>query len=397
MNYQYRSKVLDRLGVPSCINARNWSTDIGGCWIDDRVLAAMNEVAKTFVDMYELLEKAGNKVAALCRVDDAYITTGAGAAIELAVAGCLAADDYGAWMRLPNTDGLKNEVVMPRGHNIMYTPQWTAAGAKLVEYGQAGALKSFKKELEAAITERTCCLSYTVSYNTVPRGEVPFNEIVEAGRKHDIPVVADIASELPPVSNLYKYSDMGADITCLSGGKAIKGPNNTGMILGGKGKGARIVQAIRNHSFPYAGWGRGHKISKEQIVGLVTALEIFVEEGDSLYEKQMELAKYLSAALAEIPNVSVTIIPNDETYHEHRFMPHVPRVLLEWDANKLALTAKDLDKAMSEEDPPIFLRFSLYDNYYTNKEWRLIDTFYLRDNEADIVVDRIRRVFTRSH
>jgi uncharacterized pyridoxal phosphate-dependent enzyme len=393
-NYAYRSKALDRLGVRSWINARNWSTDIGGCWIDDQVLEAMNEVAKTFVDMHELLAKADKRVAELCRVDDAHITTGAGAAIELAVAGCMAGDNYGAWMQFPNTDGLRNEVVMPRGHYINYTPQWAAAGAKLVEYGQAGALKSFKRELEAAITERTGCLSYTVSYNNVPRGMVPFEEIVEAGQKHNIPIVVDAASMLPPVSNLYKYTDMGADITCLSGGKAIQAPNNTGMILG-KSKGAQIVAAIRNHSFPHPGWGRGHKISKEQIVGFVTALEIFVEKGDSLYEKQMKTAEYVQSALSNIPNVTVTIIPNDETYHEHPIMPHVPRVLLEWDGTDLGLKAKDLDKAMCEEDPPIFLRHSLYANYYTNKEWRLIDTFYLRDGEPDIVIERIRRIFSR--
>ena len=395
MNYKYRSKTLDRLGIRSWINAKNWSTVIGGNWIDDRVLNAMNEVAKTFVDMHALLAKADERIAQLCQVEDAHITTGTAAAIELAVAGCMAGDDYGAWMSLPNTEGLKNEVVLPRGHYISYTPQWMAAGAKLVEYGQAGTLKSFKRELESAVTDRTCCFSYTVSYNTVPRGNIPFEEVVEVGKKHDIPIVVDIASDLPPVSNLHKYTDMGADITCFSGGKAIKGPNNTGLMLG-KGKGARIIDAVRNHSFPHPGWGRGHKITKEQIVGFVVALEIFVEEGDGLYEKQMQTAKYLLEALGGIPDVNVVVIPNDETYHEHPAMPHVPRVLVEWDADKLGLTAKDLDEAMRDEDPPVFLRDVHYANYYTNKEWRLIDTFFLRDNEPEIIANRMKRVLSRT-
>jgi L-seryl-tRNA(Ser) seleniumtransferase len=395
MSYLYRSRVLERLGVRSWINAKNWSTAIGGNWIDDGVLDAMNEVAKVFVDMHELLARADERIARLCHVDDAHITTGAGAAIELAVAGCMAGNDFGAWMRLPNAEGLKNEILFPRGHYTGYAPQWTAAGARLVEYGQAGTLKSFKKEIESAINDRTCCLSYTVSYNAVPRGTLPFEEIVEVGQKHNIPVVVDIASELPPVSNLYKYSDMGADITCFSGGKAIRAPNNTGFMLG-KGKGVQIIEAIRSHSFPHHGWGRGHKISKEQIVGLIVALEIFIEEGDGLYEKQMRTAKYLFDALDGIPGVTVTIIPNDETYHEHPAMPHVPRVLVEWDADKLGLTAKDLDKAMRDEDPPVFLRNEHYADYYTNKEWRLIDTFFLRDNEPEIVADRMRRILRRS-
>jgi L-seryl-tRNA(Ser) seleniumtransferase len=394
LNYKYRSRVLDSLGVRSWINANNWSTDIGGTWIDDRVLNAMNEVAKTFVDMYELFSKADERVAQLCGVEEAHITTGTGAAMELAVAACMAGDDYGNWMRLPDTGGMRNEVVMPRGHVIAYTPQWTASGARPVEYGQAGTLGSFRKELETVISDRTCCLAYTLSYNTVPRGIVPLEEVIEAGEAHDIPVVIDAASDVPPVSNLHKFTDMGADIVCFSGGKAIKAPNNTGMMLG-QGKGKDIIRSVRAHSFPHHGWGRGHKISKEQIVGLVTALEIFIREGDSLYKEQMETARYFLEQLGEIHGLSVKIIPNDETYHEHPIMPHVPRVLMEWDKNEVGFTARELDKAVSVDDPPIFLRNRHYYNYYTDREWRLIDTFYLREEEKVIVADRLRKCFTK--
>lgn len=394
MEYPYRSRVLDNLGVRSWINARNWSTTIGGTWIDDRVLGAMEEVAKTFVDMHELFAKADERVAELCKVDEAHITTGTGAAMELAVAGCMAGVDYGKWLRLPDTKDMRNEVVMPRGHVIAYTSQWTASGAKTVEYGQAGLLRSYRRELEHSITDRTCCLSYTMSYNTVPRGIVPLEEVIEMGGVCGIPVVVDAASDLPPVSNLHKFTDMGADIVCFSGGKAIKAPNNTGMMLG-QGKGVEIIQAVREHTFPHSGWGRGHKISKEQIVGLVTALEIFVKEGDGLYERQMKTARYLAEELDGIPGVSVAIIPNDETFHEHPVMPHVPRVLIEWDVSELGLSAEDLDRVMASEDPPIFLRNVHYYNYYTNKEWRLIDTYYLRAPEERIVAERLKKAFTR--
>jgi len=392
LDYPYRSKVLDRLGVRSWINARNWSTVIGGTWIDDRVLEAMNEVAKTFVDMHELFARADARVAELCGAEDAHITTGTGAALELAVAGCMAGDDYGKWMRLPDTEGMRNEVLMPRGHVIAYTPQWTAPGARTVEYGQAGHLRSFRRELESKISERTCCLAYTVSYNTVPRGVVPIEEVIEAGKRHDIPVVIDAASDLPPVANLHKFTDMGADIVCFSGGKAIKAPNNTGIMVG-NGRGAEIIANVRNYTFPHSGWGRGHKISKEQIVGLVVALEIFVEEGDSLYDEQYAAAEYLVEELRGIPGLEVEIIPNDETYHEHPVMPHVPRVLMQWDAKKMGLTAEELDAEVARDDPPIFLRNVHYYNYYTDKDWRLIDTFYLRPPEKVVVAERIRRAF----
>jgi len=392
MTYPYGSRVLEKLGVRSWINAKNWSTNIGGNWIDDRVLDAMGEVAKTFVDMHELYAKADERTAELCGVEEAHITTGAGAAVELAVAGCMAGDDYGKWTRLPDSRDMRNEVVLPRGHYIAYTPQWTAAGAKTVEYGQAGILKSCKKEIEASITDRTCCLSYTFSYNNTPRGTLPFEEVVEIGRKHDLPVVVDAASELPPVENLHKFVDMGADIVCVSGGKAIKAPNNTGMMLG-SARGAPIIQAVRENSFPHYGWARGHKISKEQIAGFVVALEIFVEEGDGLYDEQLKMAQHMREELGGVAGIEVSIIPNDETYHEHPMMPHVPRVLIEWDAKKIGLTATELDGHMAEEDPPVFLRDVHYFDYYTNKQWRLIDTFFLRPPEVEIVVERIKRAF----
>jgi uncharacterized pyridoxal phosphate-dependent enzyme len=394
LDYPYRSKILDSLGVRSWINARNWSTIIGGTWIDDRVLEAMNEVAKTFVDMRQLFASADERVAELCKVDEAHITTGTGAAMELSIAGCIAGEDYGKWLRLPNTEGMKNEVVVPRGHFIAYTPQWTASGAKTVEYGQAGVLRSYKKELESVITDKTCCLTYTVSYNTVPRGKIPLEEIIEVGERNSIPVVVDAASDLPPVSNLHKFTDMGADIVCISGGKAIKAPNNTGMMLG-QGKGVKIIKTVREHTFPHAGWGRGHKISKEQIVGLVKALEIFIEEGDSLYEKQMNTAENIQRKLNEIPGIDAVVIPNDETYHEHPVMPHVPRVLLEWDSERFGFTADELDKMVAVEDPPIFLRNIHYYNYYTNREWRLIDTYYLRPTEEKIIVNRLKQIFNK--
>ena len=395
MSYSFKSKVLERLGVRSWINAKNWSTVIGGTWIDDRVLEAMNEVAKTFVDMHELIAKADKRIAELCQVEEAHVTTGTGAAMGLVVAGCMAEGDYGKWIRLPHTEMMRNQVVMARGHNIAYTPQWTASGAHVVEYGQAGSLRAFDKELENAIGENTCCIAHTLSYNVVPRGVIPLESVIRIAGKRSLPVVVDAASMLPPVENLHKYTDKGADVVIFSGGKAIKAPNNTGIMLG-KGKGAKIIENVREHSFPHSGWGRGFKISKEQIVGLVTALEIFVEEGDTYYAKQMGVAERVKGELEGIPGVKVSIIPNNESYHEHVYSPHVPRVLIQWDAKELGLTGVDVDEAMAVEEPPIYLRSQKYHNYFTNREWRQVDTYYLRPSEELIVSERLRRVLTRN-
>ncbi len=392
MAYKYKSKVLEKLGVQSWINAKNWSTDVGGNLLDDRVLEAMNEVAKTFVDIRELITRVDDRIAELCRSEEAHITTGASGAIELAVAGCIAGNELKNWRKLPHTEEMKNEVLLARGHYINYTPQWIACGARLVEYGISGMLKPSKKEMEALISEKTCCLAYTFSYNNVPRGDQPFEEVVEMGRKYNLPVVVDAASELPPVENLYKFLDMGADIVCYSGGKAIGGPNNTGLMIG-NGKGAGIIQAIRQYTFPNYGWGRGYKLSKEQMVGLVTALEIFVQEGNQLYAKQLEIARHFCRELNDIPKLEVTLMPNDENLHEHPLMPLVPRVLLRWDAQQTGATALELDHFMAAADPPVFLRNIHYYNYYSNQEWRLIDTFFLRPPDIEIIIERLKAFF----
>jgi L-seryl-tRNA(Ser) seleniumtransferase len=224
----------------------------------------------------------------------------------------------------------------------------------------------------------------------VSRGYIPIEEVIEIGERYDIPVVIDAASMIPPVSNLHKYTDMGADIVCFSGGKAIKAPNNTGMLLAND-RGASIIKAIREHSFPNAGWGRGLKISKEQIMGLVTALEIFVEEGDALYEGQMRKAQYMAEELKKIPGLEVSIIPNDEKHYEHTFSPKVPRVLFQWETEKIPITGEQLDESLSKMDPPIFLRNSKYHNYFNDKQWRQIDTYFLRDEEVEIVLESLKK------
>jgi uncharacterized pyridoxal phosphate-dependent enzyme len=393
MSYRYRSRALERLGVRSWINAKNWSTVIGGTWLDDRVLEAMNEVARTFVDMHELIARADERIAELSGVEEAHVTTGTGAAMGLVVAGCMADGDEAKWVKLPHTKGMRNQVVMARGHNIAYTPQWTASGAHVVEYGQAGSLKAFNKELKIAIGEETCCFAHTISYNVVPRGFIPLEGVVRIAHERGLPVVVDAASMLPPVDNLHKYTDMGADVAIFSGGKAIRAPNNTGIMLG-NGRGAEIVRDVRAHSFPHSGWGRGFKITKEQIIGLVTALEIFVEEGDTYYAEQMRTAEGIARRLQGIRSVEVSIMPNDERLHEHVYYPHVPRVLIQWDPEELGMTGEDVDRAMAAEDPPVFLRNEKYYSYFTKKDWRQVDTYYLRPGEDEIVADRLRRTLT---
>ena len=395
MSYPYKSRTLERLGIQSWVNASNWSTTLGGTWLSQEVIDAMEEVSKTFVRMDELLNKAGERIAQLCQVDAAHVTTGAAGGIELAVAASMTGKDTAKIRRLPNTSGMKNEVVMHRGHSTTYDPQWTAAGAKFINYGTGGYLRFSEQELEDQITEQTCCLGYVYSYHDTPRGFIPIENVVKIAKKHGLPVIVDTASILPPVANLHKFADAGAEISIFSGGKGIRGPNDTGLMLAKGDKGKEIIDTVKLFASPHGGWGRGLKVSKEQIVGLLVALEIFVKEGDTWYQKQMQMAKYMAGQLNDITGFEVDIIPNDETLHEHPISPHVPRVRIQWNAANQKLAPEQVDKAMAEEDPPVVIRAGIYFDPLTNKASRLIDTYYLREGEEKIVAERLRRILLK--
>jgi len=343
--------------------------------------------------MQELMEKACARVAQLSSVDAAYITCGAGAGQGLAVAACVAGDDSRKWRQLPVTDGMSNEVVIPRSHRIRFSPQWTAPGARLVEYGYLGNWRIDDREIADAITEKCCCLVYVESSDVDVRRQIRLEDVVEVAHGAGLPVIVDAAAMLPPTSRLHEYADMGVDITLFSGGKAIGAFNSTGIMLGKGEQGKKLLEVIHRYSFPHVGWGRGFKVSKEQIVSVVRALEIFLEEGDTRYEKEMQIANRFLAALSKIDGLEVCVIPNDETIYEHSSVAQVPHVKLEWDCQKLGLTSAELTKCMAAETPPVLLKRTItYFNHYSSRETCVINPAHLREGEEELVIERLMRV-----
>lgn len=397
ISYPYKSKTLERLGVRSWINASNWSTTLGGSHLSDEVRAAMDEVGKTFVQMDDLLTVCCDKIAKLAKADAAWITSGTAAGIQVTVAACIAGKDTVKQAKLPYTDGMRNEVVIQRHMMTHYTPAIWAAGGKTVEYGWGCPYNIPVQTLEDAITDKACSLAYVHSYHTSPRACLPFQEVAKVANERDLYSWVDSASILPPVSNLWMFGDAGMSISIFSGGKGIKGPNDTGIILGYGDKGKYLVEAIRMFHNPHMGFARGFKVSKEQIVGLTVAFEEFVEKGDSWYNDQMKMAKYMADELKTVPNLDVTIIPNDGKFNEHPVQAHVPRVLLEWDEPVLGLKTADIDSFMASEDPPVVLRNGyMYSGGLSQPRQRtLIDTYFLRRGEEQIVAERMKRAFKK--
>ena len=220
--------VYERLGVRRIINASSWRTNVGGSLMPPPVRRAMDEAAQWFVDLAELNARAGETIARLTGAEAGLVTAGSAAGMLLEAAACMTRDDPAKIDRLPDTTGMKNEIVIHRFQRVTYDRCFRAAGAKLVEIGDAGG--TFEWELEAAINERTAAVAYIFAVRQ--SGSIPLPRVVEIAHARGVPVIVDAAAMLPPAENLTRYVDMGADMVSFSGGKGVLGPQSTGILCG---------------------------------------------------------------------------------------------------------------------------------------------------------------------
>jgi L-seryl-tRNA(Ser) seleniumtransferase len=398
----HRSKVLERLGLKSYINAQNWSTSIGGTYLEPEVMEAMADVAQSFVSMRALLDKACQRVAELCHVDAAYITAGCAAGITLSTAACIAGEDPRKWKVLPFSDDPpvngRSKILMQAGQ-ITYPEQYAGGGGRLVPVGDAYGCTA--AELEEAITERTAGIAAGYHYNVVPRGWVSWNALTQVAKKHDLPCFCDAAGALPPYANLHRLSEYGFDLVIFSGGKGLRGPQNTGLILAKGERGKRLLNAIQEQSAPNMGMGRAYKVSKECIAGLVAALELVTRRDEQQeYDRQLAKAEYMAKELQGIPGVSVSIVPNDGETYEHPLMARVPNVRIDLDKKALELdTANSVYTAMQDGEPGVFIRFPRFEDRefgpFTSRASVFLFTFFLRDGEEELVAHRMRDVLMK--
>jgi L-seryl-tRNA(Ser) seleniumtransferase len=253
------------------------------------------------------------------------------------------------------------------------------------------------RDITDAISERTAAIAHTHSYHSaVGRTELQVGALIDLAHRHNLPMYIDSASILPPRSAVRQFADLGADLTIFSGGKAIRGPNDTGLILAGTERGVELIEAIRMQAFPHEGIGRPFKVSKGQIAGLTKAVELFMAQDEQVeYAKLMAKAEWMAEQLTNVPDVKVTIIPNDNQCYEHPVSANVPKVLVEWDAATLGITAPDLTRVLLDGDPPISIRTPRIVGVHTSKAQRVLDTYFLQDGEETIVVNRVREALTR--
>ncbi len=370
------------------INAAGTMTVLGGSLMKPATVAAMSRAAEEWVDMADLLRLAGEAVDSALglnpRLGGVHITAGASAANTLAAASVLTGHDRERMARLPDTSGFPNEILMQPTNAGKWTGSYRAAGAKIVECkaesvfdtaGSSRVLGVTEEAFEAAITENTCAIASILSWEVPHVGGLSIPQLVAIGKRHNLPVIVDAAAQVPPIDTLKNLLEMGVTLVAVSGGKAIGGPNDTGMIAGRK---IDLTPAVLQSS-PYVGMvGRGFKVSKEQIVGLVTAVQAYVEEdADALVAEHHRRCDYLIEQLAGTAGVRLEKVFPDETDLP---VPRV-RVHLTADAGK---TVEEITDRLREETPSIRLRGG-----YVGAAFLNVDPSTLRDGEIEVVADRI--------
>jgi len=369
--------VYKRLGVKTVINAWGTITSLGGSIMLPEVIEAMDEAAKAFVDMEELQKQAGRFIAQKTGAEAAYVTSGAAAALVLAVAACMTGKDPEKMAQIPYVHGFKNEVVLPLVQDTTYSRNFSIPCAKLIKVGAKDGYTS--TDMERAITKNTVAIAFVFFTSKKGCDIEALKKVVEIGKKHNIPVIVDAAAELPPYENLHDIVGTGADLVAFSGGKDIRGPNDTGFIIGR----ADLIEAVAAHGSPHHYIGRPMKVSKEQIVGLVVALQHYTPEAiKARQEKWKKIAKYFVKELS-LKNVKAEKIVPDPEKHEYSAQGW-PQVRLTFDEANLGRTAVEVNNCLRNGNPPIYAPQS--GNQIT------LNPQCLQEGEEKIIVKRIKEI-----
>lgn len=361
---EYRDYFAE-LGLRTFINAAGTLTALSGSLMPDEVVEAYDYARRTYVRLDDIQDKVGERIASMLGVEYATVTTGAFGAITLGTAGVLTGMDEKKVAQLPDTTGMKNVVIKMGTSDIGYIHAVLNTGAKVIEV-------STLQELENAIDERTAMLFYFNAYNNT---DVTPEQFVAVGKKYGIPTFNDIAADVPPVENLWKYSKMGFDLVAVSGGKGLRGPQSAGLLLGRRD----LIQAARLHTPPRgATIGRGMKVNKEEVLAMMVAVERYLATDHEKEWKEWE---------SQIQFISDTVktVPGTETeYYVPEIANHVPTLRITWDQNRIPVTPNDAKQRLRDGHPSI--------ETGGGRDDISVSVWMMRPGEVEIVAYRIRDV-----
>lgn len=366
--------IYESLGVRTVIDAWGTVTALGGSLMAPEVLQAMQSAAGAFVDMNELHTAAGRRIADLLGVEACCVTCGAAAGLAIAAAACMTGTRRSYAYQLPDTTGMKDEILCLKCHRDLYDQGMLLSGAHFVEVGVTSS--AFLQQIEDRITERTAAFFYTSEAETM-RGSIPLPEIAALCRAHGIPIIVDAAAELPPKANIRKYLDDGASLVVFSGGKEIRGPQASGMILGSR----ELIAACDLNCCPNYGIGRPMKVDKENICGLVKAVELFVQRDyDQIMAQWDGYVDTIRAGLADCPGLEMTVgVPTEPSVQ--------PACIRRLFLRPLTMSAVELRQALIDGEPSIYT-FLYQDQIVINPQC-------LQPHELMPIVQAVRAILTR--
>jgi uncharacterized pyridoxal phosphate-dependent enzyme len=358
------------LGVRPFINAAGTYTAMTASLMPPEVMEAIAYASRNYVMLDELHDKVGARIAARLRCEAAMVTSGAASALTLGTAAVLTGMDRRKMVDLPNLTGMKSEVIVQKSHRFGYEHAVRNCGVRLVEV-------ETPDDLERAVNEKTAMMLFYNNNNK--EGRIQDAEFVRLGKKHAVPTLNDAAADVPPVENLWKYTGMGFDLVAFSGGKGLRGPQSAGLLLGRRD----LVAAARLNAPPNGNTiGRGMKVNKEEMVGMLAALELYLETDHAQEARDFEKrADVIRKSAIAIPGVSAEI-----------FVPevanHVPHVRVSWDAGAAGMKPADVVKALLDGEPSIGTR--------SEGDALVFGVWMMRPGEEKIVARRLRQVLEKN-
>jgi len=366
--------VYERLGVRTLINAVGTITTLSGTLMPEEVRQAMDQASHNFVPIHELQEKVGARIAQLTGAEAAFVTSGASCALCLATCAVTAGDDKQKMSRLPDLTGMKSEMVIQKSHRNMYDHAFRMVGVLLVEVESAA-------QMRAALNASTAAIAFVRSHHTL-ESPVTLEETVFIAHAAGLPVILDAAAEIPPKENLSKFVKMGVDLVAFSGGKNLRGPQCSGILMGR----ADLVKKAYANSSPHNYFARIAKVGKEEIIGLLAALEWYLKKDHEAERRNWHaMLDRIADRLSGLPTVHTEYITNNDYSHS-------PRLSVQWDEGKLGVTLEQMVGRLRKGDPSI----EASDMRNFNPPWKGLGIFpyNLRAGEESIIADRVKQILT---
>jgi len=363
MSRKLRVSRYEDLGVRPLINCIGTITTLSGSLVLPEVRQAMAEASGRYVKIDELMEGVGARIAAVMQCEWGLVTAGCAAALTQVTAACVAGADPDKVARLPDTSGMKNEVIVQTSHRQGYDRAVTAVGTRFVQVAS-------RAELEAAYSERTAML--LIFGDAAERGPIGVKEMVDSGRARGVPALVDAAAERPDVPNW--YLEQGVDAVAYSGGKCLRGPQASGLVLGRK----ELLQAAFVNGCPHGSIGRPMKAGKEEIMGLLAAVEQWVERDHEAEWREWERRlQVIAAAVAPFAAVRTAI-------HAPGRSNVTPTMSIQWEAQEVGLTAAEVRRQLSAGEPRI--------EAAGGEDGLSINPYMMEEGEEELVARRLAAV-----